>query len=270
MVLSFDKYEGLGNDFVVIEGESLPSLSEVRGLCDRHFGVGADGVLVVGAAGSSGVRARMTVLNADGSRPEMCGNGLRCVALHLSRRDGARHAEYQISTDAGVLSCVVDREEDTGQVLVELGRATPVGELLVPFEGQELCFRQISVGNPHAVLFDHRFDTVLIDRLSPSVSGAIPGESNVEYVVASPDGGFDLVVWERGVGRTLACGTGAGATVAALALAGRAPYDEAVRVRLPGGELQVAVARETLAIRLKGPARRVFTGELAAEILSNR
>src|SRR6187399_2343014 len=114
--LAFTKYEGAGNDFLVVEAPTEAAISPERAveLCDRHFGVGADGVLLVVPPSATGSRARMVVLNADGSRPEMCGNGLRCVAMHLARRDGAARIEYAIETDAGIKATAVERENLTG------------------------------------------------------------------------------------------------------------------------------------------------------------
>src|SRR5215475_8911226 len=123
----FDKYEGLGNDFIVVDGPGFTKERTVA-LCDRHFGVGADGVLSVCEGRSPGARATMIVHNADGSRPEMCGNGLRCVALHLARRDGLDRAEYTVDTDAGPKHCAVVRDGSGGQVLIDLGNAVALGE----------------------------------------------------------------------------------------------------------------------------------------------
>jgi diaminopimelate epimerase len=258
----FEKYEGLGNDFIVVEGADAWERERVVRACDRHFGVGADGVLVVAPARSPGARARMIVSNADGSRPEMCGNGLRCVALYLARKDGLTSAEYVVDTDAGPRRCEVERRGGEGSVSIDMGRAEPLGEHRARFGGAEHVFRRIATGNPHAVHLDGMLDAGAIDRLAPEVSRAIEGGANVEFVETRGPRAYDVVVWERGVGRTLACGTGAVATVAALALAGRAPYGEPVEIRLPGGPLEVTVTRETLETRMKGPARCVFRGEL--------
>src|SRR4051812_47456533 len=116
--LGFSKYEGLGNDFLVVDAASdaLLRAAEVARLCDRHFGVGGDGVLLVAPADSAEARAKMVVLNADGSRPEMCGNGLRCVALHLARRDGADDVSYSVETDAGPKLVRVARRGDEAAV----------------------------------------------------------------------------------------------------------------------------------------------------------
>lgn len=265
-VLEFDKYEGLGNDFIVVQAESGGALdpSQAARLCDRHFGIGADGVLLVLPAATPEARARMIVLNADGSRPEMCGNGLRCVALHLARRDSAIGTSYVVDTDAGPLLCEVERDGRTAQVEVLMGRGRADGEHVTRFDGAEVHFTRISMGNPHAILFDSDFDEAAIDRLGPQVSGELPGGSNVEFAVKRSDGSFDLVVWERGVGRTLACGTGAAATGVAAALSGLAPFDEPLGIHLPGGALEIAVTRDTLAVQLRGPARHVFSGEVSA------
>jgi diaminopimelate epimerase len=262
--IRFSKYEGLGNDFIVVEDDSAQPIPPdfARRACDRHFGVGADGVLVVGPARSAQGRARMTVLNADGSRPEMCGNGIRCVALHLARRDGAPGISYVIDTDAGPMVCEVERDGDLAQVAAGLGRGTPLADHTAELDGQPYTFSRVSMGNPHAILFDSKLDLAAIDRFGPALNAALPGGSNVEFASALGPREFDLVVWERGVGRTLACGTGAGALVVAAASSRRAPFGEPVRVRLPGGVLEVTVQAETLDVRQRGPARLVFSGEI--------
>ncbi len=263
--LAFDKYEGLGNDFIVVEAEADSAVqpAQASALCDRHFGVGADGVLLITPAVSAQARARMVVLNADGSRPEMCGNGLRCVALHLARRDSAVGASYVVDTDAGPLLCEVERDGRTARVRIGMGRGRAEGEHVTRFDGADVRLARINMGNPHAVVFDSGFDEAAVDRLGPQVSGELSGGCNVEFARSRADGGFDLVVWERGVGRTLACGTGAAATAVAAALSGRAAWDEPLGIRLPGGVLEIAVERATLAVTLRGPARHVFAGEVS-------
>jgi len=261
----FQKYEGLGNDFIVVDGVSAALSSRAVALCDRHFGVGADGLLVVGEPRSPSARATMVVLNADGSRPEMCGNGLRCVALHLARADGVGEAEYMVDTDAGPKRCVVSRSGGAAQVLIDLGKAEAQGEHVTVHGGREYRFSRVSMGNPHAVWLGGLLDGKDADSIGAAVSAAIPGGSNVEFVAQRGPRSADVVVWERGVGRTLACGTGAGATAAALALSGKAPFGEPVEVRLPGGPLEVWVDERTMDVRLRGPSRWVFAGELPAQ-----
>jgi diaminopimelate epimerase len=258
--VSFKKYEGLGNDFILFElaAGSLAE-SDVRRLCDRHFGVGADGVLLVGPPRSAGSAATMTILNADGSQPEMCGNGIRCVAIHLARKQGRETADLTIDTDAGPRPCKVEK----GDVEVEMPRLVDLGPVQVTVAGRVHRFARISAGNPHAITFD-RYDPNEIDVIGPSVTRApvFPEGTNVEFAQLADDGSIDLVVWERGVGRTLACGTGASATVGAACLLRRRSFDEFVEVRLPGGALRIRVQRGTLAATMRGPARLVFEGEV--------
>ena len=262
--LAFDKYEGLGNDFLVVEVPTPDHLhpDQARALCDRHFGVGADGVLLVSPPTAAGHDATLTILNADGSRPEMCGNGLRCVALHLANNGEAR-ATYQVMTDAGLKRCDVQQSEPGGKAEVQLsmGQAQSLGPLKVAFEAEEHVFGRVSIGNPHAITFGPIPTTERIDRVAPLVSGAVAGGSNVEFADVQ-EGAIRLVVWERGVGRTLACGTGACATVALAAERGLVGYDSWVSVALPGGTLQVRVDPSGQA-QLRGPARRVFSGSIA-------
>jgi diaminopimelate epimerase len=258
--IPFKKYEGLGNDFILLElsGGSLGA-DAVRRLCDRHFGVGADGVLLVGPPRTPSATARMTILNADGSQPEMCGNGIRCVAIHVAKGQGRDKGEILIDTDAGALACKVDQ----GEVEVEMGKLSDLGPVEVAIEGRVHRFARMSAGNPHAVTFE-RYEPSDIDVIGPVVARAsvFPEGTNVEFAQLSDDGAIDLVVWERGVGRTLACGTGAAATVGAACLARRRSYGEFVTVRLPGGPLHVRVGQGTLAATMRGPARLVFEGEV--------
>lgn len=260
--LRFSKYQGLGNDFIVVDVKSPGELSVERAtrLCDRHFGVGADGVLLV-SAGGHGARARMTVINADGSRPEMCGNGLRCVALHLASHADEASSSFLVETDAGLLGCEVTRDGDHAQVRTEMGVARVLAPLDFDHQGEPLVFQRVTTGNPHAILFDREFDTPSIDELGPRVSAAIEGGSNIEFVQQRGPARFDVVVWERGVGRTLACGTGAVATAVAAVSLGRAEHGSPIEVDLPGGTLVIEVDRG-LDTRLSGPAVRVYDGEL--------
>lgn len=257
--MRFEKYNGQGNDFVVVDTETPNDLStnDAVRLCDRHFGVGADGVLLVSPT-SEGV-ARMTVLNADGSRPEMCGNGLRCVARHLVERRGAPQA-FDVVTDAGVRHCEVERRGDETWVSISLGTGMPKGQAKLEWQSQTLTFDRVSMGNPHAVLFDSTFDERQVDVIGPLVSGGEPEGSNVEFVRQMGPRELEVLVWERGVGRTLACGTGAGAVVVAAARRGLVPFGVPVAVKLPGGVLEVHVTPE-LEVEKRGPVSHVFSGD---------
>jgi diaminopimelate epimerase len=262
--LGFDKYEGAGNDFLLVEVESEAAVSpkEAMELCDRHYGVGADGVLLVLPAVKSGRRARMVVLNADGSRPEMCGNGLRCVALLLAQRDGAEQTDYVLETDAGDRHARVDRQGAEARVTLGMGAGELRGTRCFVVKGREQEFLDVSMGNPHAIAFVSAVTEAEIDVFGPEISKHTEGGTNVEVVSARPDGGFSVLVWERGVGRTLACGTGAAAVAVAAATTGRAPFGRPMIVELPGGTLHLTVTEGSLDVTLEGPARHVFAGKV--------
>jgi diaminopimelate epimerase len=263
--LSFVKYEGAGNDFLVVDAPSERFMSPERAvaLCDRHFGVGGDGVLLVVPASHSAARARMVVLNADGSRPEMCGNGLRCVALHLARHDEAARAAYVIETDAGDRTADVERNGVSAQITQGMGRGRLGGVTRFPVKGVEREFFLVDMGNPHAVSFGTPLTEAELDVVGPALSATQPHGANVE-IVTPVSGRLDVLVWERGVGRTLACGTGAAGVAVAAAATGRTRFDESVEVRLPGGSLSVTVEAGTLAATMRGPARWVFSGQVGA------
>jgi diaminopimelate epimerase len=249
VAVDFVKMEGLGNDFVVLEGPRSVEPSMVVELCDRRRGVGADGVLVVTRLGSD--RVRMEYWNADGSAAEMCGNGLRCVARYAHDRGWTESGRFQVETAAGVRRVEVDGDE----VLAELGPASVdgdgvdvAGEWAVPAR----------VGNPHAVVFVDDPTVAPVETLGPRIETdpLFPDGANVEFARVRPTGEIDLRVWERGVGETPACGTGAAATVAVAHHLGRAPADTVVH--LPGGALGVRL--EASVAWLRGPATTVFEG----------
>jgi diaminopimelate epimerase len=259
--LAFTKYEGLGNDFIVLDARAVPRL------CDRRFGIGADGVLLVLPASRSGAAARMRVINADGSVPEMCGNGLRCVALHVANEHGARDAEFSIETDSGLRSCSVSYESPReASVRVEMGPVHLVEARQLAIGDLTIDLAVVDAGNPHAVAFraDPHAD---IDGLGSQIARhpSFPRGTNVEFV-AQRGGELDVLVWERGVGRTLACGTGACAVVAVATARGLVAPGVPASVRLPGGLLSVTHDPRTGNTELRGPACLVFRGEAASPL----
>ncbi len=265
IMLRFEKWEGLGNDFILVEEDLSPA--RVRSLCDRHAGVGADGVILVKAI--DGLTCQMIVRNADGSRPEMCGNGLRCVAGYLVDRAGGGSGAVSVETDAGPRQCQVERQADGSyRVAAGMGIATVGEPLELPASSEgtgdaerSWSFTTVQVGNPHAVSFAP-FVSADVDEIGPAVDQHVDGGTNVELCKVAEDGRrLEVSVWERGVGRTQACGTGACAAVAAAAAAARVPFDEPVAVVLAGGVLEILVAREDGSLTMTGPARRVFVGE---------
>jgi diaminopimelate epimerase len=272
VALPFIKVEGLGNDFLLLaredqRAESLEAeLTRLAGaaprLCDRRLGVGGDGLLVVCAPSDATCIARMIVVNHDGSRPEMCGNGLRCVAHHIALRTG-KHS-FVVETDAGSMKCEVDPptgQEQPARVLVDMGPPVLLGESH-PRGGRGRRFLGVSMGNPHAVHFVEGDEDLeaLAHELGPQieVDPLYPDRTNVEFARIEADG-IRLWVWERGCGITGACGTGACATVAAAVSEGLAQAERPIRVALPGGELEIT-QREDGRIGMRGPSRQSFTG----------
>lgn len=262
--IQFEKWEGLGNDFVIVQlpGTSEPFDPEVtRRLCDRHRGIGADGILFITQANGT---PRMIVSNADGSRPEMCGNGLRCVAAYLAQGSAQDQLTLTIATDAGDKLCLIERRQDQYAVTVDMGTAKQTNPLDVPIEGKHHAFTTIDIGNPHAITFDSTYTQSEIDIVGPVVATSVPGGTNVEFCQVHHDARrprIDVTVWERGVGRTLACGTGACAVAAAACDARFVAFEQPVDVALPGGILEITVSANRN-VRMKGPARRVFQGEV--------
>jgi diaminopimelate epimerase len=264
-VLEFDKYEGLGNDFLVVAAGRGASPELARRLCDRHLGVGGDGILEVDAEA-----LRMRVLNADGSVPQMCGNGVRCVALHLLALGRVEAGvPFDLHTDAGPHAVTV---LEGG--LVEVGMRPPslappdlpllsdapwIDEAL-SVDGLQLRATAVSMGNPHVVLFDQDVDRA---ALGPRLERdpRFPEGVNVGFAEVTARG-LDLEVWERGVGFTQACGTGACAAAVAAVETGRAARGTYLSVRLPGGALAIRVDAPGEPVRMRGPARRVFRGEV--------
>lgn len=265
-MIPFLKVEGLGNDFLLIDTRKHAARiadlqARAPALCHRRTGVGGDGLLVLTAPTSPHARATMVVINHDGSRPEMCGNGLRCAALYLTEAPGG---SLLVDTDAGTRQCHVTHTSDdatTGDVEVDMGVAT----LLGPRTVGDHTFTTVSIGNPHAIAFVGPNDDPerLARQFGPTVERdpQFPHRTNVEFARREPDGSLTLWVWERGCGITAACGTGACATVAAGVHHGLVPEDTAIPVQLPGGRL--SIRWHDGRVWMTGPARHVFRGTLA-------
>ncbi|MBM4357401.1 MAG: diaminopimelate epimerase [Deltaproteobacteria bacterium] len=252
---AFEKWQGLGNDFIVIDGDD-PGAALARALCDRRRGIGGDGVLAL-AEQADGVR--MIVRNADGSRPEMCGNGVRCVVGAVAARRGLDAGELVVLSDAGPRRCGFSRAaEGSFLVSVAMGRARLEGPVTHPAT-PGFGFVRVDMGNPHAVSFDPFVDADL-DVVGPALERGTPLGINVELCRVVHPRRIEVVVWERGCGRTQACGTGACAVLAAAIDGGHATAGEPVEVVLPGGALTIVVERTTFAVTMTGPATFVFRG----------
>lgn len=275
--LAFIKMQGLGNDFILAEGRDLPTGLDQAALaiklCDRHFGIGADGLILRWP--SERGDARMQILNADGSEPEMCGNGLRCLVRYLQLTEG-RQAE-RIETGAGVLEITgVPGQSD---IRINMGRPVltpadipakgfgtgPVIGQPLQLEGERFEITLVSMGNPHCVIPVADLAALDFDRWGPRLEShtAFPARINVEFVQVLSPQEVKVKVWERGAGATLACGTGACAVVVAGVLGGwLAPRAE---VRLPGGSLQIEWPEPDGPVWMAGPAKPVFAGEIELE-----
>jgi diaminopimelate epimerase len=269
--VAFFKYEGLGNDFIVVDASDDRAFPPERAsaLCERRFGVGADGLLLMLPPRTGDCATRMRVINADGSIPEMCGNGVRCVALHFARAHHLEQASVLVDTDAGPRACTVDDARGEGMVTVDMGIVRVLGERTLQVDGQAVTVTTADAGNPHAVLFG-AFARGDVEHLGPRLATHpdFPRGTNVEFAHVATDA-IDVVAWERGVGITLACGTGGCATAAVACARGFVPKRTPVAVRLPGGTLEVTIddgGRATM----RGPARHVFSGTIDVQPLRER
>ncbi len=286
------KWQGLGNDYLIVEASALPGpLSEraIAALCDRHLGVGADGILVVEQPTGVVPEAvtRMRVFNPDGSEPEMCGNGIRMFARYLVASGAVAGPEFVVETLAGP---VKPRLLEDGRVRVDMGRArfAYAGlEQTLEAGGRSYHYTFVDVGNPHCVILVDDPAEVAVSSLGPMIEHhpAFPSRANVEFVRVEEDGSARMRVWERGVGETQACGTGATAVGAALAGLGLAASP--VLVHLLGGDLTIEVDDEGIGapgpdggegigedrrpysprVFMTGPAEEVCSCDLSADLL---
>ena len=245
--LTFTKMQGLGNDFIVLDGPISLGSDEIVELCDRRFGIGADGILTV----TNGDPIRMGYWNADGSEAEMCGNGLRGVARYAYDRGWAADRNFAIQTPVGVRATRVLEHA----IEVEIGRPTVVGHTTI----DERRYHLIDIGNPHAVLVVDNPGEFDVSGVGPAVERdpQFSKGTNVEFMRVS-DGAVEMRVWERGVGETLACGTG---IVAAAFVATKTDrLDGTISVSSPGGLADVEI-RDGVAW-LRGPAEYSFRGSV--------
>lgn len=288
--IPFVKMHGLGNDFVVIAADfgdfqSAPleiNSDQARRICDRRFGIGADQILMLRKPHQGQADYRMEIWNADGGIAEMCGNGIRALALFLESEPGFSKTQespgdptfYKIETLAGIKTVEVlsDSTAQPGEsggsqkiVSVDMGSATLGGGFgrdgeLIEVGGKGLRFFEVNVGNPHAVFFFPNIHQVPLEEIGPLIEThkRFPHRTNVEFVEVIGPNAILVRVWERGAGITLACGTGACASaVAALSLGKVA---DPVEVHLPGGVLKISWLGPDHPIFMTGPAVEVFRG----------
>ena len=267
----FEKWQGCGNDFVIIDrvGNAIDEPEKIKWICDRHFGIGADGVIYV--MSSTKAATRMRIFNADGTEAEMCGNGLRCFAKYLLSGDKFfSDDDLTVETGAGILTVsmkyglvTVDMGEpifSADKIPVDgFGSQKLVGE---PIEVDGVTYKMtcVSMGNPHCVIFVDDIDKVDLEHIGRKFETHkyFPRKTNTEFVQVIGEDKLRMRVWERGSGITLACGTGACATAVAANLNGK--ESKKSTVILDGGELQIEWCKNNH-IMMTGAAERVFAGE---------
>ena len=274
--MRFEKWQALGNDYVIVEREELPwelSAERVRAICAPHFGVGSDGVLLVSRPAGGDHVAELRIFNPDGSEAELSGNGAREAAIYLRRRGWTDADEFSILTPGGEIRPRI--MSDTSCAL-EMGRAStssgafpsggPEGTGTIQAGGREWGFRHVSIGNPQCVIdVGDEVERIDLGAVGPEIERheLFPERTNVSFIRV--DGSAVRArIFERGVGETLSSGTGAsGAAVAAVLTGARSP----ITVQLDGGELEVAVGPD-LEVVLTGPAEPVFEGQLSPHLLA--
>lgn len=275
--MRFVKVHGLGNDFVLVDGlkenfdtESFPELA-VR-VCDRHFGVGADGLVFLLPSGEADVKMR--IFNSDGSEAEMCGNVIRCAAKYLREHGIVEKEKVRVETLAGIIVPELILEgERVALVRVDMGEprlerseipmSGPPGRVVdepLAVDGAVYRVTAVSMGNPHCVIFVPEVDSVPLRDIGPRIENlpAFPRKTNVEFIKVLGGEEIRMRVWERGAGETLACGTGACAAAVAAHLNGRT--GRRVTVHLQAGDLLIEWAGDNH-IYMTGPAEEIFSGD---------
>ena len=276
MAIRFTKMHGIGNDYIYVslfeEKVDDPQALAIA-VSDRHFGVGADGLILIGPSDEADVSMR--VFNADGSEAEMCGNGIRCVAKYVREHGLAKGDDVRVETKAGIKTVSVRLQEDrVVSALVDMGvpalqrkdipMTGPAKERCLDarlkVDGQEFFVTCLSMGNPHCVVFVVDVEDVALELIGPMLENhkAFPEHTNVHFAQVIKEDEVRMRTWERGSGITLACGTGAAAVCAAGSLTNRTA--RRILVHLPGGDLNLEWRADNH-IFLSGPAVEVFTGE---------
>lgn len=275
--MRFTKMHGIGNDYVFVDcfQESILQPEKLaRIISDRHFGIGSDGLILIKPSAQADFE--MVMYNADGSRGEMCGNGIRCAAKYVYEKGLTEKTHMEVETLAGIrkLQLLLEKERVTA-VKVDMGapvwaaeripvtaRGTEVINERIQVGGRQYRMTCVSMGNPHCVIFmEEAVDSVEIEKIGPKLEhhSRFPKRINVEFVNVLSTKELRMRVWERGSGETLACGTGACAVAVAAAVNGYA-QDE-VTVHLPGGALDIFWNRKEDLVYMTGPAIRVYEGE---------
>ena len=275
--MEFTKVHGLGNDFILLEPEAYGQQDVAAlavKLCDRHTGVGADGLLLTASPTTGAADIRMRIINQDGSEAEMCGNGIRCFARYVYERGLVLQPTFRIETKGGIMTPYLTLENgrvtavrvDMGPVIFDRARIPALGsgrcvlaEPLQLEDGSRWTVTSVLMGVPHTVIFLDSLSDELVQNIGPKVekNAMFPQGTNVNFVVVHHRGDIEVRTWERGAGATLACGTGCCAAVVAACQNGYTDRNVTVHLRL--GDLQVAY-REDGHVWMTGPAELVYHG----------
>ncbi len=284
MKFDFVKMEGLGNDFVIIddrEGNISKNIQYgklAEKLCSRHFGIGADGIILILNSETMDIKYR--IFNADGTEAEMCGNGMRCFAKYLYDHKIILQKKFKVETLAGtvipeVFLCETGKVKNVkvdmgvplltpGDIPFKSAKERAVNEPVV-VHGEKLFLTAVSMGNPHAVVFVDDIENIDIEKQGKRIENheKFPEKTNVEFVQVINENEFKMRIWERGAGETLACGTGACAALIASNL-NKKTLENAL-VHLKGGDLKILWDKKNRHVFMTGPAELVFTGEFVYE-----
>ena len=260
--MKFTKMHGLGNDYLYVYGEAPENVTELsRILSERHLGAGSDGMIYISKSDIADFKMR--IFNADGSEAKMCGNGIRCVGKYVYDKGYTDKKFLRIETLSGIkhltLQIVGSKVKN---VMVDMGKAEVEKPMSITIDGNEVVLIPVSVGNPHAVIFVNDIKTAPLTTLGPKIEHheVFSGGVNVEFVEVIEEDRLRMRVWERGSGVTLACGTGACASVMAAISANYCHYDETIFVELDGGILKIQIAVDNT-IFMTGPAETIYEGE---------
>lgn len=276
--MKFTKMQGIGNDYVYVncfeETVADPErVSEI--ISDRHFGIGADGLVLIMPSDKADFRMRM--FNADGSEGNMCGNATRCIGKFVYDNHLTDKTSITLETRSGIKKLTLYPENDKVKtVLVDMGKAVlkpadiPMnvsGDTFInkpiTVDGKEVFITAVSMGNPHAVTYVDDVDSLELEKIGPSFENhpLFPERVNTEFIKILDESTMQMRVWERGSGETWACGTGACAATAASVLNGYFPHDKEITVKLRGGDLFITYKSDGTVL-MRGPAETVFTGEI--------
>ena len=260
--MHFTKMQGLGNDYLYVYGDVPENIADIsKALSDRHFGAGSDGMIYIAPCASADFSMR--IFNADGSEANMCGNGIRCVGKYVYEKGYTDKTELRIQTLSGIKTLYLDVAfGKVKSVRVDMGKAKVEGEKSIVVGGQSVVLSKVNIGNPHAVIFCRDAQEVSPEALGKAIETheEFPGGVNVEFISVLQKDKLRMRVWERGSGVTLACGTGACASVAAAVKKGICSADREVEVVLDGGSLFIRID-EGENVQMRGPAEFVFEGE---------